>query len=146
MLGRLAVLVGAAVLVASVGKQRVWQADVSVRALDVVSTRPGGPITTRVTIAADSDDARAVRVEIILPIGVAVLRLPDICRTSPSPVATLSARVTCALGDMPMRGLRDFSIATTAAVGGGRPRFAAFVFSDTPDPVPSNNFAERVLP
>jgi hypothetical protein len=45
-----------------------------------------------------------------------------------------------------VRGLRDFFIATTAPVSGGRSRFAAFAFSDTPDPVPSNNFAERVLP
>jgi hypothetical protein len=47
---------------------------------------------------------------------------------------------------MPVRGLRDFVIATTASASGGRLRFAAFAFSDTPDPVPSNNFVERVVP
>jgi hypothetical protein len=146
MYGRIALSWGAAVLFAAGGKQRVWQSDVSVQALDVARVKPGGPVTARVTIAADSDVARAVRVEIILPIGVAVLRLPGVCRTSPSPVATLSARVTCSLGDMPVRGLYDFTIATTASASGGRLRFAAFAFSDTPDPTPSNNFAERVLP
>jgi hypothetical protein len=146
MFGRIALSVGTAILVASVGSQRVWQADVSVRALDVATLKPGGPITARVSIAADSDVARAVRVEIILPVGVAVLRLPAGCRTSPSPVATLSARVTCALGDLPERGQRDVSIATTGSASAGRLRFAAFAFSDTPDPVPSNNFFERVLP
>ena len=145
MVGRMLLTVGAAVLAVG-GRQRVWQSDVSVQALDVVSVKPGGPVTARVTIGAGSDVARAVRVEIILPIGAAVLRLPDVCRASPSPVSTLSARVTCSLGDMPVRGLYDFSIATTASVNGGRLRFAAFAFSDTPDPVPSNNFAERVLP
>ena len=146
MFGRVVLSVGTAVVVVSAGGQRVWQSDVSVQALDVVRVKPGGPVTARVTIAADSDVARAVRVEIILPVGVAVLRLPDGCRTSPSPVATLSARVTCALGDLPMGGHRDLSIATTAATSGRRLRFAAFAFSDTPDPVPSNNFLERVLP
>jgi hypothetical protein len=146
MVGRIVLSVTAAVLVTSVGHQRVWQADVSVRALDVVIARPGGTVTARVTIAADGDVARAVRVEIILPIGVAVLRMPEGCHASPSPVATLSARVTCALGDMPVRGLYEFSIATTASTASGRLSFAAFAFSDTPDPVPSNNFVERVLP
>jgi hypothetical protein len=146
MYGRIAVSVGAALLTVPAGGQRVWQADVSVRALEVVSVKPGGPITARVAVAADSDVARAVQVEIILPVGVAVLRLPTGCRTSPSPVATLSARVTCALGDLPSRTQRDVSIATTGAVRGGKMRFAAFAFSDTPDPVPSNNFVERVLP
>lgn len=146
MFGRVVLSVGTAILVVSARGQRVWQADVSVQALVVAMVKPGGPITARVAVAADSDVARAVRVEIILPVGVAVLRLPDGCRASPSPVATLSARVTCALGDIPERGMRAVSIATTAAPSGKRLRFAAFAFSDTPDPVPTNNFVERVLP
>jgi hypothetical protein len=146
MLGRIALSIGAALLVVSAGGQKVWHSDVSVRALEVLSVKPGGPLTARVAVVADSDVARAVQVEIILPVGVAVLRLPTGCRTSPSPVATLSARVTCALGDLPVRTQRDVSITTTGAVRGRTMRFAAFAFSDTPDPLPSNNFVERVLP
>lgn len=146
MEGWVTVSIGAALLLASTSVQRVWQADVSVRVLEVVRVKPGGPLTARVAVTADSDVARAVQVEIILPVGVAVLRLPAECHTSPSPVATLSARVTCALGDLPVHTTRDLSIATTSVTRVGGMRFAAFAFSDTPDPVPSNNFAERVLP
>jgi hypothetical protein len=146
MLDRLVLWVGTAVLVVSAAGQRTWRADVSVQALDVVVAKPGGTVTAHITIAADSDAASAVQVVIMLPVGVAVTRMPEGCHTSPGPVATLSARVTCALGDMPVRGLRDFAIATTASPGGRRLRFAAFAFSDTPDPVPANNFVERVVP
>jgi hypothetical protein len=126
---------------------RVWRSDVSVRALDLSTERHGGAIAVRVIVAADSDDARAVRLEIMLPVGVGVLRVPDGCQRSPGPITSLAARVSCALGGLPMRGMRDVTITTTGAPPSrGRIHFAAFTFSDTPDPVPSNNFAERVVP
>lgn len=126
---------------------RVWRSDVSVRALDLTVEKRGGPISARVIVAADSDDAHAVRLEIMLPVGVGILRVPDGCRRSPSPITSLAARVSCALGDLPMRGMRDVAITTTGAPPSrGRLHFAAFTFSDTPDPVPANNFAERIVP
>jgi hypothetical protein len=128
-------------------RQRAWQADVRVQTLEISEARRGGPLTAHVIVATESDDeARAVRVEILLPIGVGLLRMTSGCRPSPSPVATLNARVTCELGDIPVRGLRDISITTTARLAAGPLRVAVFVVSDTPDPLPSNNFAEKVLP
>jgi hypothetical protein len=107
----------------------------------------GTSITARVVVATDSGDARGVRVEVMLPIGVGVVSVPDACRPSPSPVMSLSARVTCVLGDLRVREIRELSIVTTTRPGSREPLpFAAFAFSDTPDPQPSNNFAERDVP
>ena len=126
---------------------RVWQADVSVQTLEVTALKPGGPITTRVVVATGNDEAREVRIEMLLPVGVAILRIPGGCHASPSPVASLDARISCGLGDMPVRALRELSITTSgAARPGARLHFAVFAYSDTPDPIPANNFAERVSP
>lgn len=104
-------------------------------------------MTVHIAIVSDNDDdARATRAEILLPVGVGVLRLPGGCKASPSAVPSLNARVTCDLGDVPVRGLRELSIVTTGAAGNARIRFAVFVTSDTPDPEPSNNYAERAVP
>jgi hypothetical protein len=127
--------------------QRVWQADVRIQLLEVTALKRGGPLTVRVVVTSESDaDARAVRLDILLPIGAGVLRVSPGCRPSASSVASLNARVTCELGDMPVRGLREVQISTTAAAPTGHPRFAAFVASDTPDPEPTNNYAERSVP
>jgi hypothetical protein len=127
--------------------QRVWQADVSVRALGLTMPQGGTSITARVVVAADSGDARDLRLEVLLPVGVGVLTLPRGCRPSPSPVMSLNARVTCSLGDLHVREVRDLSIVTTGRPGSREPLwFAVFALSDTPDPRPSNNFAERSIP
>jgi len=127
--------------------QRVWQSDVAVRALELTMAQGGTSITARVVVATDSGEARGVRVELMLPVGVGVLSVPRDCRPSPSPVMSLNARVTCVLGDLRVREIRDLSIVTTGRPGWSEPlRFAAFVLSDKPDPQPSNNFAERSVP
>jgi hypothetical protein len=131
-----------------VDSRRVWQADVAIQAFDVTALKPGGggPITARVVVATGNDDARGVRLEMLLPVGIGVLRVSDGCRPSPGPVASLNARVSCAIGDMPVRALREVSVTTSGVTpADARPHFAVFVFSDTPDPRPSNNFAERSL-
>ncbi|HSJ65830.1 MAG TPA: hypothetical protein VK922_18255 [Gemmatimonadaceae bacterium] len=164
---RRACLLGAATLVAlaaapgpGVSRQAVWQADVRIQLLEVTALRgstaaskPGQAsaaarqFTARVVVASDNDDeARGVRLDVLLPVGAGVVRLPAECRASPSAVATLTGRVTCDLGVMPVRGLREVMISTTATVSPTGARFAALVSSDTPDPVPGNNFAERGVP
>lgn len=123
---------------------RVWQADVKIESLDAGELRSGGPVNARIVIAVDGgESARAVRVEILLPIGVGVLRIPDACRPSPSPVTGLNGRVTCDVGEIPGRSTREILLSTSARVSPQPIRFAAFVYSDTPDPAPSNNFAEK---
>jgi hypothetical protein len=125
---------------------RVWQADLAVQAFDVTALKPGGSIAARVVVATGNEEARGVRLEMLLPVGIGVLRVSDGCRPSPGPVASLNARVSCALGDMPVRALREVSIMTSGVPSAdARSHFAVFVFSDTPDPRPANNFAERML-
>lgn len=124
--------------------QRTWESDVSVRAVEFSKAALAGSITMHVTVTAERDDARAVRLEIMLPVGVGMLAMPPACRSSPAPVMSLAARVTCTLGDLHRRDVRTISITTTDRPGARQPlRFAAFAFSDTPDPQPGNNFAER---
>jgi hypothetical protein len=153
----------------STSGQEVWQADVRVQALDVTPVRAMAPVssaapamraapargspaltvapagvTVRAQITSDNDDdARAVRLEILLPVGSGVLRLPAGCQAA-TVVQSLTGRVTCDLGDIPVRGLREVVLTASAPPPGAR--FAVFVTSDTPDPNPSNNFAERVSP
>lgn len=127
--------------------QRVWQSDLSVRTLELTMAEGGKSITARVVVATDSGEARDVRLEVMLPVGVAAITVPRGCRPSPSPVMSLNARVTCALGDFRVREIRDLSIVTTGRRPSSEPlRFAAFALSDTPDPQPSNNFLERSVP
>ena len=128
------------------GDPRIWQSDLRIESLDASELKSGGSVNARIVVAAGAaDPARSVRVEIMLPIGVGVLRLGDGCKPSPSPVNGLNARVTCEVGDIPARGSKEVSLATTARPAGFPLRFAAFAFSDTPDPAPANNFAERAL-
>jgi hypothetical protein len=143
----IAIAVLAATSRGDAASQHAWQSDVSVRSLELTMPKVGTAITARVVVATDSGDARGVRVEIMLPVGVGVVTVPDGCRPSPSPVMSLSARVTCVLGDLRVREIRELSIVTTARPGSREPLlFAAFAFGDTPDPQPSNNFAERRVP
>ena len=139
--------------------QAVWQADVRVQLLEITALRSAPvakrldaastgsrQLSARVVITSDNDDdARGVRLDILLPVGAGVMRLPPGCQASPSAVATLAGRVTCELGSIPVRGLREIVIATTGTVPSGA-HFAALVTSETPDPTPGNNFAEQVVP
>ena len=127
--------------------QRTWQSDVQIQALDV--SRFDQSLVARVIIFADNhDDARAVHVEILLPLGVGVTRTAMGCIASVSPpgVSDLRARVTCDVGTLPVRGSREVFVITTLPPAGTPKTFGVFASSDTPDPRPANNFAERTLP
>lgn len=126
--------------------QAVWQADIRIAAMDVraVSDKTLS-ISVRVTSDND-DDARASRLDLLLPVGVSVVRLGDPCRLSPSPIQNLVGRVSCDLGDIQVGGVREVTLITSVPARGLPARFAAFVVSDTPDPNPSNNHMERGKP
>lgn len=147
MNGRTMVALGAMVIgqVAVLSAQEVWQADVRIQSLEVTTGRGGMAI--RVLVTSDNDDdAMGVRLDVLLPVGTGVLRVAPGCRPSPSPVANLAARVTCDLGTIPVRGLREVTIAATTPPPGPGRKVAAFVVSDTPDPQAANNYAERMVP
>ena len=127
--------------------QRIWQADVLIQALDI--SQLDQSLVARVIIAAaNHDDARAVHVEILLPLGVGVTRTAMGCSASMSPpgVSDLRARVMCDVGTLPVRGTREVFVITTLPPVGTPKTFGVFASSDTPDPRPGNNFAEKTLP
>jgi hypothetical protein len=126
--------------------QRVWQADLQVQSIDIALLNAN--LVTRVVVLTDLDEARAVRVEILVPVGVGIVRMAPGCTASAAPpgVSALRARVTCELGNLPIHGTREVFVMTTLPPTGIRRAFGAFAMSDTPDPVPANNFAERTLP
>ena len=127
--------------------QRLWQADVLVRSLDV--TLLNGNLMARIVVMNGSEDeARSVRVEVLMPVGVGILRIGAGCSASAAPpgVSALRGRVTCELGNLTLPGSREVFVMTTLPPNGVAKTFGAFAMSDTPDPRPGNNFAERTLP
>ena len=132
-------------LPAGLGAQRTWQADIRIKTLEV---QPVGQASLSVRIQVTSDDretARESRLEILVPVGLDVLRVGPGCRPSASALANVTGRVTCELGDIPVRGLREVMLVTSRPPAANGARFAAFVMSSTPDPVPTNNYAERAI-
>jgi len=125
---------------------RVWKVDLRIRAFDVMSVGESS-VQATVSIVADGDEvARAARLELLLPVSVGLIRAPAGCRPSPAAVGKLTGRVTCELGDIQGRGVREITVLTSAPPPHTGARFAAMVLSDTPDIRPSNNFAERESP
>ena len=126
---------------------RFWQADVQIQSLRV--TRVEGNLMGRIVVTSGRDDeARAARLEILVPVGVGIVRMAAGCSASAGPpgVSALRARVTCELGTIPVGGSREIFVATTIPPSGIPKSFGAFAMSDTPDPKPGNNFAEKTLP
>lgn len=141
-------LLGLAGLTAASGLQapRVWKTDLRIRSFDVMAVGQGS-VQATVGIVADGEDAaRAARLELLLPVSVALIRAPAGCRPSPAAVGNLTGRVTCELGDIQGRSVREITVLTSAPTPRAGARFAAVVLSDTPDVTPSNNFAERDSP
>jgi len=128
-------------------EERLWRADIRIRSLRV--TRLDDKLLARIVVYNDNaDEARAGRVEILVPVGVGIVRMATGCTASAGPpgISVLRARVTCELGTLAVQGNREVFVMTTIPPSGTPRAFGAFVMSDTPDPKPSNNFAEGALP
>jgi hypothetical protein len=140
----LLVLVAAAASASA--QQHVWQSDLHIRSLSV--TESSGQLTARVVVATDYGEAIGARIEVMLPVGVGIVKVGTGCAPGPSApgVPSLRARVICVIGNLRPRDPREFSVTTTTPPAGMESRFGAMAMSDTPDPKPRNNFAERVIP
>jgi hypothetical protein len=128
------------------GTQQVWQADIQIRTLEVTRTR--STITARIVVYTEKDDeARASRLIVLLPLGVGIDKLGPGCAATagPSMIPSLRAAVECDLGSIPDRGIREVILTTTVPPDALMKRFGVFVYSNTPDPVPGNNYAERTI-
>ena len=144
------ILVSAALTVSSVPgdvpQGQVWQADVQIRTLEV--TRTKSTITARIVVYTEKDDeARESRLVVLLPLGVGIDKLAPGCSATagPSMVPSLRAAVECELGTIPDRGIREVIVTTTVPPDAISKRFGVFVYSNTPDPAPGNNYAERTI-
>ena len=127
--------------------QRLWQADVLVRSLEV--TLLNGNLLARIVVGSGAEDeARSARVEVLMPVGVGIVRMGAGCIASAAPagITALRGRVTCELGTLAVQGSREVFVMTTLPPTGVPRTFGVFAMSDTPDPKPGNNFAERTLP
>ena len=128
-------------------EEQLWRADIQIQSLRV--TRLDANLLARVVVYSENDDeARAARVEILVPVGVGIVRMAPGCSASAGPpgISTLRARVSCELSTLPVRASREVFVMTTIPPARIPKSFGAFVMSDTPDPKPGNNFAERTLP
>ena len=106
-------------------------------------------MSARVVVYSENDDeALDARLLILLPVSVGIERLPPGCAASPGPsmVPSLRATVVCDLGAIANHGYREVQLTTTLPPDGMAKRFGVFAYSGTPDPMPSNNYAERTVP
>jgi hypothetical protein len=125
----------------------VWQADIQIRTLEV--TRTANNISLRVVVYTENDDdAQDARLLVLLPVGVGIEKLAAKCGATrgPSMVPSLRAAITCELGAIPNRGFHEVTLTTTLPAKAHPKRFGVFTYSGTPDPVPGNNYAERIIP
>jgi len=132
---------------AGAGQQLNWQADVQIRTLEV--TRAKTALSVRVVVyTEDDDEARDVRLLVLLPVGAGIQRLGAGCVASSGPpmVPALRATVTCELGSIADRAFHEVVLTISRPPEGTPTRLGVFAYSSTPDPRPANNFAERVLP
>jgi hypothetical protein len=132
---------------ATTHQTQVWQADLQIRTLEVTKSKTA--MSVRVVVYSERDDeARDARLLILLPVGVGVERLGLGCAASAGParVPSLRATVACDLGSIVDQGYREVQLTTTLPPEGMPKRFGVFAYSGTPDPLPGNNYAERMLP
>jgi hypothetical protein len=128
------------------GQLLLWQSDLQIRSLRV--SAENGNLTARVVVATEIGEALGARVEVMLPVGVGIITMGAGCKAGPSltGISALRARVECSLGNLPARSTRELLIVTTIPPRGVAQGFAVMALSDTPDPKPANNFAERIIP
>jgi len=124
----------------------VWQADLQIKTLTVAEAKGG--LIARVVVTSEFGEAMAAKVEVMLPVGVGIMQMGAGCAAGPSApgVPSLRARVICTIGNLRPNDRREFSITTTSPPAGTARRFGVIATSDTPDPKPGNNFAEKVIP
>ena len=130
--------------------QGLYQTDLRIQTLEVHRVPEGLLAHAVVGVAAGQNEApsRGTSVQVLLPVGVGVLRMSEGCVLGPSApgVTVLRGRVICDFGVIPSRSVREIRVLTTVPPNGVSKTFGVVAVSDTPDPKLSNNFAERTLP
>ena len=147
---RLTALALASILADPATGQSLYQTDLQVQTLQVQRVPEGLLAHAVVGVVAVANEApsRGTNVQVLLPVGVGVLKMSQGCVLGASPpgVGALRGRVICDFGVLPTRSTREITVLTTIPPNGVPKTFGVVAVSDTPDPRPSNNFAERTLP
>ena len=143
--------IGLLLLVArAAAAQGLYQTDLRVQTLDVTRVPKGLMAHAVVGVLAAENDApsRGTSVQVLLPVGVGVISMSQGCVLGASPpgVSVLRARVICDLGVVANRATREVTVLTTIPPQGVAKTFGIVALSDTPDPKPANNFAQRTVP
>ena len=127
--------------------QELWQADVRIERMDLSGPPAPGQTELRVVVSsANDDEARQVRLEVLLPVGTRTIKVPRECREGLSPVSHHVGRVGCGLGSLQVGTRRDLRFTFVFPGGQASRRLAAVAWSDTPDPDLENNVAHRTAP
>lgn len=126
-------------------QQPLWQADLQIRKLTVWMAN--GNLSARVVVGSEFGEAIAARLEVLLPVGVGIIHMDAGCSPGPSApqLPSLRARIICVVGNLPSRASREYTVTTTIPPLGVARRFGVMASSDTPDPKPGNNFAEKAV-
>ena len=124
------------------------QADVQVRSVSVTRSpsKAGKPqlVCEVVVYSYHDDDAGNATMRILLPVGVHVISLSAGCKSSTTiPFDGSQGFVTCNLGDIAVGVSKNVRVVTTLPIYPDvHNTFGAFVWSNTPDPDPHNNYGE----
>jgi hypothetical protein len=127
------------------------QADVQVRSMSV--TESAGNLKVSIEVFSRHDDtARNTTLRILLPVGVRFVSSATGCEARPATAADGTQSIaTCEVGDLRHLGGRGESktmelLTTVPRIATIRKTFGAFAWSDTPDPLPRNNYREATAP
>ena len=147
MIGRATVLaiVGTGLLSPG-GQQRLRQSDIGIQVITVQVE--AGELISRVVVYAGMDDpSDGVRLELLLPPGSTVFRMPPGCMSDADPRGSqVRGRISCSLGTLAVHERRQLVFATSIPAPAVPKSVAAFVSSDSPDPRPGDNFSLRTAP
>lgn len=116
------------------------QADIQI--IEFKVTESMDELVCTVTITNDFDDtARNAKLIVLLPVEVSFLSNRSSPGGQPDGIGSWTSCVSYELGNMDVRQVETRSIITTLPRLEDTPRkFGAFVYSQTPDPNPGNNF------
>jgi hypothetical protein len=123
-----------------------WQADIQIRSVAVRAVTlavDNVQLTATITVYnTNDDDARIATLQVLLPVGVRFLSSDSGCLAgAQSGSDGTHGLVICRLGDLGVGTTRTVHVTTTGASAASR-TFGAFVFSNTPDPNPANNYGQ----
>ncbi|MFN0181486.1 MAG: hypothetical protein ACKVZ0_21970 [Gemmatimonadales bacterium] len=132
------------------------QADVQIQTFNVTVGRsrnvtrvPPSVFVDLTVLSNNDDDAANARVQVFLPPESGILSVPPGCTPSTAGTGangTYHAFLTCDLGSLPVNGSRTIQFAVSMPPSYIPKRYGVFAYSETPDPLTANNYAERSLP